>query len=110
MIYVPDLENYKCFIVQSEGVIRAYEEIPQHNKTINYRDYYIRSSYIYRDATQSFGQYNTLPTCLDNSVLTTDYQYRIDYPDILIIFIVYLFICVFIPIKIFLKLFKKGGL
>lgn len=110
MIYVPDLENYKCFVVQSEGVIRAYEQVPQNNKTINYRDYYINSSYIYRDSYQSFSQYTTLPVCLDNDVLTNDYQYRIDYPDILIIFIVYTFICVLLPIKIIMKLFKKGSL
>ena len=73
MIYFPDLKNYKCFIVQSEGVIRAYEEIPQNNKIINYRDYYINSSYIYRDSSQSFGQYSNLLTCLDNSVLTIYY-------------------------------------
>ena len=26
MIYVPDLENYECYVVQSEGVIRGYED------------------------------------------------------------------------------------
>lgn len=110
MIYVPDLENYECFLVQSEGVIRAYEEVPQNNKTIGYRDYYINSGYIFRDSTQSFSQYTTLPICLDNAVLTDDYQYRNDYPDILVIFTIYTLFCVLLPIKIIMKLFKKGSL
>lgn len=109
MIYVPDLENYKCFVVQSEGVIRAYEEVPKNNQTINYRDYYINSSYIYRDSNQTFSQYSSLPTCLSSSVLTNDFQHRIDYPDILIIFVVYSFFGLYLPFKLIMKLFKKGS-
>lgn len=109
MIYVPDLENYECFVVQSEGVIRAYEEVPKTNQTINYRDYYINSSYIYRDSSQSFSQYSSLPTCISSVSLTNDYQYRIDYPDILIIFVVYCFFGLYLPFKILMKLFKKGS-
>ena len=45
MIYVPDLTNYKCYVVQSEGVLRGYEEVPTNNTTINYRDFYINSNY-----------------------------------------------------------------
>lgn len=109
-IYVPDIENYKCFVVQSEGVIRAYEEIPQNNKTINVRDYYINSDYIYRDSTQTFNQYSNIPICLENDVITTDYQYRVDYVNILIMFTIYAFFGIYIPIKIFSRLFKKGNL
>ena len=45
MIYVPDKENYKCFVVRSEQVIRAYEEIPTNNKEVNYRDHYTSNYY-----------------------------------------------------------------
>lgn len=107
-IYVPDLEGYKCFVVQSEGIIRAYKLKPVNNSNIDYRDYYINSSYIYKDGTQTFSQYATLPVCLENSVLTNDYQYRNDYSDILIIFSVYSVFCVLIPFMIFKKLFKRG--
>ena len=54
MIYVPDLINYKCYVVQSEGVLRGYEEVPTNNSTINYRDFYINSNYMYRDGSQTF--------------------------------------------------------
>lgn len=110
MIYVPDISNYKCFVVQSEGVIRAYENIPTYNSVIGYRDYYIDSSYIYRDGLQNFGNYATLPICLQDSTLTTDFYYRNDIDKILIIFLVLVIFGIFIPIKIFSRLFKRGGL
>ena len=51
-IFVPEDSTYnKCYVVQSEGVIRGYAEVPQINRTINYRDYYINSSYIFSDNT-----------------------------------------------------------
>lgn len=106
MIYVPDL-NYKCYVVQSEGVIRAYEEIPQYNTDINYRDYYINSSYIYKDGYQSFGTYSTIPTCLDTSVLTNDFYYRLDLDSILIIFTIFVIFTILLPIKILFRLFRR---
>lgn len=108
-IYVPDL-SYKCFIVYSEGVIRAYEKVPQNNQEIKYRDYYINSSYIYRDGTQSFGSYYSTPTCLASDVVTDNVYYRNDFDKILVIFLIMSIFCFYIPIKVFSKLFKKGGL
>jgi len=110
MIYVPDLENYKCYVVQSEGVLRGYEEIPQNNTTVNYRDFYINSNYIYKDSSQQFSTYTNLPTCLSTDVLTTDVYYRNDFDSILVIFLIMSIFCFYIPIKIFSKLFKRGGL
>lgn len=106
MIYVPDL-NYKCYIVQSEGVIRAYEEKPQYNTDINYRDYYINSSYIYKDGVQSFGTYSTIPTCLDTSVLTNDFYYRLDLDSILIIFTIFVIFGLCLPFKILFRFFRR---
>lgn len=108
MIYVPDITTYKCFVVRNDSTLRAYKQIPQYNTDVEYRDYFYTANYLYQDGVQSFGSYSSLPVCLDSSVLTTDYQYRNDYADILIIFIIYVFICVYLPIKIIMKLFKKG--
>ena len=106
MIYVPDL-NYECYYLQSEGVIRAYEEMPENNKTINYRDYYINSNYIYKDGYTQFSSYSTLPTCLETSVLTNDVYYRKDFADILIIFFIMCIFCFYIPLKIFMRMFRR---
>lgn len=107
MIYVPEKENYKCYVVQSEGVIRSYEEIPQNNKTINYRDYYINSNYIYRDGSTTFSNYTTLPTCLDASVITSEVYYRNDLDKILIIFLILSIFAFLIPLKVFIRLFRR---
>lgn len=109
MIYVPDLTNYKCFYVQSEGVIRAYEEIPSNNTTINYRDYYINSNYIYKDGSQTFSNYTTLPVCLTSSVLTDKVEYRNDFDSILIIFLIMCIFCFYIPICLFKRIFRRVG-
>lgn len=109
MIYVPDT-SYSCYVVQSEEIIRAYSQMPNYGSTVNYRDYYIRSDYIYKDGIQSFGNYSTLPICLETSVLTDDFYYRVDLDSILVIFAIMAFFCLFLPIKIFSKFFKRGSL
>lgn len=110
MIYVPDTENYKCYVVQSEGVLRGYEEVPRNNTTIAYRDYYINSNYIYRDGSTNFGNYSSLPICLSDDIITTNVYYRNDLDSILTVFLIMSIFCFFIPLKIFSRLFKRGGL
>lgn len=105
-IYVPDL-SYKCFVVQSEGVIRAYEKVPQNNQEINYRDYYINSSYIYRDGTQSFGSYYYTPTCLSTDVVTDSVYYRNDIDKILVIVLIFSIFIIYIPLKIGKRFFRR---
>lgn len=110
MIYVPDLEEYKCVVVRNEEVIRAYREMPVNNSNISYRDYYYNSNYLFNDGVQSFTGYTTLPTCLDNSNLSSDVYYRNDFDKILVIFIILCFFCFYIPLKVVIRFFKKGKL
>ena len=107
MIYVPDLETYKCFVVRNESTIRAYKNIPQNNMDIEYRDYYYNSNYLYQDGVQSFGVYSTLPICLDNSNLTNNVYYRNDFDSILVIFLIMCIFCFYLPLKIFVRLFRR---
>lgn len=107
MIYVPDLENYKCFIVRDTNTLRAYKQVPTNNSEVVYRDYYINSNYLYQDGTQTFSQYTTLPVCLDNSKLTTEVYYRNDFDAILTIFLIMSIFCFYLPIKIFTRLFRR---
>lgn len=110
-IFVPLDSTYnKCYVVQSEGVIRGYDRVPAYNTSYNYRDYYINSSYIYKDNSGSWGQYSSLPVCLDSSVITNDYWFRLDMPFILLMFLIINIFGVYLPIKIFSKLFRKVGL
>lgn len=109
MIYVPDLSSYECFYVHSDGVIRAYKQIPSNNSTINYRDYYVNSHYLYKDGVQSFNNYTTLPICLVSEVLTDKVEYRNDFDSILIIFLIMCIFCFYIPICLFKRLFRRVG-
>ena len=107
MIYVPDLKNYKCFVVRDETTIRAYKEVPRKNSDIEYRDYFYNSNYLYQDGEQSFGNYSVLPVCLDNSILTNEVYYRNDFDSILIIFLIMSIFCILIPIKLFLRFIRR---
>ena len=54
-IFVPrDAIYNKCYVVQNSDVIRAYDKVPTNNTDYNYRDYYINSSYIYKDGYGSW--------------------------------------------------------
>lgn len=105
MIYVPKDNTYnKCYVVQNEEVIRAYDRIPTNNANYNYRDYYIKSDYIYKDGTGTWSQYSTLPVCLNSSIITNDYWYRTDITNILIMFTIFVIFCIYCPVKLFLRL------
>lgn len=107
MIYVPEKEKYKCYVVQSEGVIRAYETQPRTNSNLSYRDYYVSSNYLYRDGVQSFSQYATLPICIDMNEITSSVYYRNDFANILIIFIILSLVCFYAPWKILCRMFRR---
>ena len=107
MIYVPDLENYKCYVIRNDSTMRAYKTIPRNNTEVGYRDYFFTSNYLYQDGTQSFSNYSVLPVCLDNSILTTDYYYRNDFPQILLMFTIIAIFAFYVPIKVFNRLFRR---
>lgn len=107
-IYLPiELTNNNCVVVQNEDIIRVYDEIPQNNRTVSYTDYYINSHYIFREGTVTYTNYSTLPTCLNNSLFTTKEQYRNDFVDSLYIFLIFAFVGIYLPFKLFMKLFRK---
>lgn len=109
MIYIPNDSTYnKCYVVQSEGVIRGYDTVPQNNTYYNYRDYYIRSDYIFRDGSGTWSQYTTLPVCLDSTIITDNIYYRTDFSDICIIFMTMFFFIIYIPFILYKRIFRRG--
>jgi len=108
MIYVPQDNTYNaCYVVQSEGVIRGYDRVPTYNSSYNYRDYYIKSDYIYRDGVGQWNQYSTLPICLSSNDITNDYYYRVDFANICLIFFIFSIFVIYLPYKIFSRLFGR---
>lgn len=107
-IYVPIDNIYnKCYVVQSEGVIRGYDHVPSNNTNYNYRDYYIKSDYIFRDGSGSWSSYTTLPTCLSSDMVTNDYWYRTDITFVLINVIIISIFGLYLPFRIFKSLFGR---
>lgn len=110
MIYVPEYNNGNCAYMQSNNVIRVYESRPSNGATIHYRDYMLDNHYLFRDGEQTFSQYSTLPTCLDDSLITQNFGYRTDLADILIIFFLIVGFIYFVISRLWRALFKGGRL
>ena len=107
-IYLPDDSTYnKCYVVQSEGVIRAYDVVPSVNTSYNYRDYYIKSDYMFRDGSGNWSQYSTLPICLSSDMVTHDYWYRLDITSVLINVLIISIFGLYFPWRIFKALFGR---
>lgn len=106
--FVPQDSNYDdCYVVQSEGVIRGYAQTPQVNTTVNYRDYYVNSHYMYKDGSQTFSNYSSPPTCLSSTTLTNNVFYRNDIDGILTVFLILSIFCFWIPYKIISRAFGR---
>ena len=102
-IYVPNL-NYECYVVLDKDTIRSYENEPLENTDINYTDYFVNSHYLEKKGIETI---TTIPICIDKNNLTDSWYYRNDISDILIIITIFCLFCFYLPIKIFLRLFKR---
>lgn len=109
-VYLPidNVNDFACYSVFDKDTIRAYFNKPQINTSSNYIDFYINSHYLEKEGTQSWGSYaQYLPTCISSSAITTDFYYRNDMSEILVIFIILCIFIFYIPIKVFLRLFRR---
>lgn len=108
-IYLPleEGQHYACYVVYDKDTIRAYSTTPTYNNSSYFTDYFINSHYLSRDGYQTWGQYGNLPTCLDNSLITNDFYYRNDIADILISTFIIFIICVWMPLKLFTRIFGR---
>lgn len=107
MIYVPNYTNNKCAVVVNSETLRVYQSRPQNNSTISYIDYYIRSDYLYNSGSTTFSQYTTLPTCINSNQITTNFLYRVDFANIMIIFMSIVVLCYFLAFKPISRLFGR---
>lgn len=107
-LYLPfyNIDQFSCYSVVDKDTIRAYIEMPRSNSTSNYVDFYINSHYLEKLGTQQFTQYSVLPTCLDKNTITNDFYYRNDFPQICVLFLIFVIFGVYLPFKIFSNIFK----
>lgn len=107
-IYVPNFESGQCAYMYSNNTLRVYESTPRAGATISYVDYMVDNHYLYREGSTTFNQYSTLPICLSESVITTNYGYRTDIADILIVFFLIVGFIYFIISRLWRATFKGG--
>lgn len=99
-IYIPsDFVDSPC-IIQNNGYMRAYTN----NQLTNYVDIYYQNNYALKEGT-SYQGYNGV--CDTINEYTDDFYYRNDFDNILIGFSILSIFIIFIPLKIFSKLFIK---
>lgn len=105
---VDNVSDFACYSVIDKDTIRAYSTMPQLNSSSNYVDFYINSHYLEKEGTQTWGSYTQyLPVCISSSAITNDFYYRNDLDSILIIFSIMCIFIFYIPIKVFLRLFRR---
>lgn len=103
-VYLPDFSSYECVVVKNSDTIRAYRESPSEGVSVSYRDYFIHSDYYYLDSEEVISE---IPVCIAETDLTDNFYYRVDFFNILIILLILSIFCFLIPIKIFIRLFRR---
>ena len=106
-IYVPSYTNNSCVHIVDKDVIRVYESVPTNGSYVAYTDFFINSHYLSSEDLEYFDSQSSLPTCVNINDLTNDFYYRNDLSDILIIFIIISLVCIYLPYKIFSRLFGR---
>ena len=109
-IYLPvnNINDFACYSIIDKDTIRAYVTMPQINSSSNYTDFYVNSHYLQKQGIQEWSHYTQyLPTCINNDIITNNYYYRNDFCSSLFIFTIFAIFGIMIPIKIFVRLFRR---
>lgn len=99
-IYLPtEYINSPCKVINN-GYIRAYTN----SSLTEYVDIYLNQDYMLKQGTYSYGytgQCDTINTYTDN------FYYRTDFPDILLMFSIFVLFGIYLPFKIIRRFYKK---
>ena len=99
-IYLPtEYVNSPCKVINN-GYIRVYTN----SSLTNYVDIYINQDYMIREGYNSYGysgQCDTINTYNDN------FYYRTDFPDILLMFTIFVLFGMYLPFRIIRRFYKK---
>lgn len=113
MTYLPSnfiSSNYKYTI--SNDSIRVYTNnncYTQYSST--YCDcFYVYPKIDYVNSETTSCNVSNLNNTVSSSSFTDNFYYRIDFPDILVMFLIMSIFIIYIPIKLFSKIFRKGVL
>lgn len=99
-IYLPsEYVNSPCKVINN-GYIRAYTN----SSLTDYVDIYLNQDYMLKQGTYSYGysgQCDTINTYTDN------FYYRTDFPDILLMFSIFVLFGIYLPFRIIRRFYKK---
>lgn len=108
MIYLPvEITNQNCAYIVNEEVIRVYDIKPTTTGNYTYTEYFVGFDYNIRNGVSQFSQYSTFPTCLPTSSFTTNYMYRTDFVNIVVIIFIFLIVCFYFPIRVISRIFGR---
>lgn len=99
MIYLPTEYVDNCNVINN-GYIRSYTN----QSRTEWVDIYINQDYMLKFGSNQFGS-NVV--CDNINQYTDEVFYRKDFADILIIFVIMCIFCFYIPLKVFLRLFRR---
>ena len=100
-VYVPD-DSFVCYQGLNSDTIRAYKENPVVGNSVSYIDYFTMNHYNNVEGVEIITEQ---PLCIAN--FTNDFYYRNDIVDILLLFVIFSFFALFIPIKTMSRLFRR---
>lgn len=102
-IYIPQINENQCAYVLDSETIRVLDS-NNLNENVNYTDYFINSHYISKSGSILLTE---SVDCIRQDIITSDFYYRNDLSDILICFLIILFICFYFPTRIMARFFKR---
>lgn len=104
-IYLPsEYLDKPCYEI-NENYIRVFDTTDKENNKIY--DIYLNNNYLIKEGTSKFDNSITCDSLYD---FTDDFYYRNDFDKILIIFVIFAFIIIYLPSKLFMKMFRKARL
>lgn len=103
-VYLPTYTSSNCIVIKDKDTIRVYDNFPVQDALVSYTDYYINSHYLENKGSELI---EIVPECISSDKFTDDYHYRNDYSEILIITFILSIIVLYLPLKVFSKLFGR---
>ena len=106
---VENVSDFACYSVIDKDTIRAYKSMPAINSSSDYVDFFINSHYLEKEGNQTWGNWSqNLPSCISSSAISTDFYYRNDLPEVLVIFIILVVFVTYFPRKLLNVFYKRG--
>lgn len=100
--YIPtEYLNMPCKVVYSD-YIRVYETT--NDRYNNVYDIYFKNDYLVKKGTASF---TDSIVCDNINTYTDDFYYRQDMPQILLMFVIFCIFVFIVPLKVFIRLFRR---